>query len=404
MAYDVIVIGARCAGSPAAMLLARQGQRVLLVDKSTLPSDTLSTHYIQQRGVALLAKWGLLDEVRATNCPPIRGVDFDFGPFVIKGDPPPAGDVADAFAPRRKVVDTVLQNAAVAAGVELRDATTLDSLLWDGDKVAGVRLRGRDGAVHEERCSLLIGADGLRSPVAQMVGAYSYNERPTYTCFYYSYWGDVPIDRSEIYVRPRCVTISFPTNDGLALVLVVKPAAEFAAFKADIEAGFFEAVDTAPSLSQRLRAGRRAERYYGTGDSPNFFRKPFGKGWALVGDAGHHRDPCTAQGISDAFLSADLVAAAYGDVAAGRAGWDEAFGNYEGTRNQLAMPMYELTCQRASFAPPPPEAMALLAAISRNPEQMNRFAGVDAGTVTVQDFFSPQNVGAIMSAAAVGVS
>ncbi len=402
MAYDVIVVGARCAGAPAAMLLARQGQRVLLVDKAAMPSDSLSTHYIQQRGVALLAKWGLLDRVRTTDCPPIRGVDFDFGPFVIKGDPPPADGIADAFAPRRKVLDPLLQNAAVEAGVELRDATALDAVLWDGDRVCGVRLRGRGGAVTEERCKLIIGADGHRSPVAEMVGAGAYQERPTYTCFYYSYFSGVPIERSEIYVRPRCVTISFPTNGGLALVLVVKPAAEFARFKTDIEAGFFEAVNTAPSLAERLRAGRREERYSGTGDSPNFFRKPFGNGWALIGDAGHHRDPCTAQGISDAFLSADLAAAAYGDVAAGRAAWEEAFGRYEGVRNQLAMPMYELTCQRASFQPPPPDAMALLAAVARNPEQMNRFAGVDAGTVTVQEFFSPANIGAIMAGAHAG--
>ena len=125
----------------------------------------------------------------------------------------------------------------------------------------------------------------------------------------------------------------------------------------------------------------------GTGDSPNFFRKPFGNGWALIGDAGHHRDPCTAQGISDAFLSADLAASAYGEILAGRADWNDAFGSYEGTRNRLAMPMYELTCQRASFAPPPPEAMAMLAAVARDREQMNRFAGVDAGSVSVEEFF-----------------
>lgn len=382
------------------MLLARQGHRVLLVDKAALPADTLSTHYIQQRGVALLAKWGLLDRLAATGCPPIRGVDFDFGPFVIKGDPPPAGAIADAFAPRRKVLDTELQKAAVEAGAELRDSTTVDSLIWQGDRVAGVRLRGPGGSVSEERSELLIGADGYRSSVARMVGAITYNERPTFTCFYYSYFRDVPIHRSEIYVRPQCVTISFPTNDGLALVLVVKPASAFAAFKSDIEAGFFEAVDTAPSVAARLRAGRREERYYGTGDSPNFFRKPYGNGWALIGDAGYHRDACTAQGISDAFLSADLVAQAYRDVAAGHLSPEVAFGAYEAVRNERAMPMYEITCQRASFAPPPRDAMALLHAVSRNPAQSDRFAGVDAGTVEVQDFFSPQNAGAIMAGAA----
>ena len=97
--YDAIVVGARCAGSPTAMLLARQGYRVLLVDRSTFPSDTLSSHYLLLSGAARLKRWGLLDEVASSNCPPISNYTFDFGPFALTGSPPPAGDVSRTYAP-----------------------------------------------------------------------------------------------------------------------------------------------------------------------------------------------------------------------------------------------------------------------------------------------------------------
>src|SRR5436190_14545399 len=120
--YDVIVVGARCAGSPTAMLLARKGYRVLLVDKGTFPSDTMSSHLIWQPGVARLERWGLLDRVVASNCPPITTWAYDFGPFALHGTPPPADGVAMAYAPRRTVLDKLLVDAAVEAGAELREA------------------------------------------------------------------------------------------------------------------------------------------------------------------------------------------------------------------------------------------------------------------------------------------
>src|SRR4051794_23886425 len=119
--YDVIVVGARCAGSPTAMLLARKGYRVLLLDKASFPSDTLSTHYIHQPGIARLARWGLLERVIASNCPPIRNQILDIGPFALEGSPSPAGAIAAAYAPRRAILDQILVEAAVAAGAELRE-------------------------------------------------------------------------------------------------------------------------------------------------------------------------------------------------------------------------------------------------------------------------------------------
>lgn len=137
--YDAIVVGARCAGSPTAMLLARKGYRVLLVDKATFPSDIMSTHYIHQPGIAQLQRWGLLEKVIATNCPPISKGIFDLGPFALTGSPPRADGIAEGYCPRRTVLDKILVDAVVAAGAELREGFTVQEVLIDGQHVSGIR-------------------------------------------------------------------------------------------------------------------------------------------------------------------------------------------------------------------------------------------------------------------------
>ena len=167
--YDAIVIGARCAGSPTAMLLARQGYRVLLVDRASFPSDTMSTHYIHQPGVAQLKRWGLLERVIISNCPPIRQIYFEIGPFesghhfTLTGAAPPAGDVAEAYCPRRRVLDMVLVDAAVAAGAELRENFLVQEILMEGDRVTGIRGRTRGSATVTEKARIVVGADGMLS-------------------------------------------------------------------------------------------------------------------------------------------------------------------------------------------------------------------------------------------------
>ena len=399
--YDAIVVGARCAGSPTAMLLARRGYRVLLVDRASFPSDTLSTHYIHQPGGARLERWGLLERVAASNCPPIERQRIDFGPFALAGTPPPVDGVVPGYAPRRRVLDTILLEAAVAAGAELREQVAVEALLVDGDRVAGIRGRSASGAALSEPARIVIGADGLHSFVARSVQAPTYNARPTFTCAYYTYWDDVPLQGVELYVRPdRFVGVS-PTNDGQTLNIVFWPNAAFHEVRADVESSFMRALGAVPELAERLRGGRRAEPFRGSGELRNFFRKPYGPGWALVGDAGYHKDPITAQGISDAFRDAELLAEAVDDGLAGRRPLDDALADYERRRNAAAMPLYELTCQLASLAPPPPEQQELLAALRHDQEQTNRFIGTIAGSVPIAEFYSPENLGRIMAGAPV---
>ena len=397
--YDVIVVGARCAGAPTAMLLARRGYRVLLADRASFPSDTLSTHFIKPPGVAMLRRWGLLDQVIASGCPPVPRFRFDYGPVVLAGSPPPLGGGAESYAPRRTILDTILVEAAAQAGAEVRPAFTVDGMLTEDQAVVGIRGHVRGGAAVTERARLVVGADGRRSLVARAVAAPAYRARPALTCAYYAYWDGVPAEREiEGYFLPRRVILVFPTNDGQLCVFLQWPRAEFGSVRADAEGHLWAAVAQVPRLAGRLRAGRRSARLAGTGDLPNFFRTPYGPGWALAGDAGYHRDPLTAQGISDAFRDAQLLSEAIDAGLAGRQPLADALAGYQRQRDEAATAMYELTCQRAALEPPAPQMNRLLAALHGNQDDTDRFIGVIAGTVPIAEFFAPGNIQRITGA------
>lgn len=400
--YDAIIVGARCAGSPLAMLLARKGYRVLLLDKATFPSDTISTHHIHQPGVARLRRWGLLEKVRASNCPPTTEMRFDVGPFALVGTPPLAEGNVEAYAPRRRVLDKILSDAAMEAGAELRDGFSVEELTTEGGAVTGVRGRDKKGSVVTEKARLVVGADGARSLVARSVQAPVYLDRGMLTCNYYSYWSGVPLDGAELYPRAGRMIVTDKTNDGLTMVVVVWPKEEFNRVRSNIEAEFMRSLDEyAPALAERVRAGRREERFAGTGFLPNFLRKPYGPGWALVGDAAYHKDPITAQGITNSFSHAEMLAEALDESLSGGREMGEALADYERKRNEEVMAMFEYTCQLARLAPPAPEMIQLLEALRGDQDGTGRFLGTVTGTVPIQEFFSPENVGRIVKASAL---
>jgi len=388
--YDAVVVGARCAGSSTALLLARKGYKVLLVDRSAFPSDlAFSTHYIHQSGIARLKRWGILDRVVASNCPPITGFYFDFGSFVLSGSPPPADG---AYAPRRKVLDAILINAAIASGVEVRTRFSVDELLWDDGRVCGIHGRGNGGSAVVEKAQIVIGADGMRSTVARLVGATEYNVKPPLQGPYFSYWSGVQMKGFEFYPGSYRGAFGWMTNDGLALIGVGFAAKDHLTVRSDIEGNYLHAIgEDAPDLAERMQNGHREERFVG-GVVPNYFRKPFGMGWALVGDAGYLKDPCTAEGITDAFHSAELVADAIDSGLSGHQSLDQALEAYEQERNRTAFPLYEFTCQLATLAPPTPEMQQLLGALNGNQEQTNKFFGLFAQTVSLPEFFAPENM------------
>jgi flavin-dependent dehydrogenase len=396
--FDAIVIGARCAGSPTAMLLARKGYRVLVVDRATFPSDTLSTHLIHPPGVAALGRWGLLERLAATGCPAIHTYAFDFGPLVITGAPG-TGDHHVAYGPRRTVLDKLLVDAASEAGAEMREGFVVEEILFDDGRVSGIRGRDRASQPVTEHARVVIGADGLHSTLARAVTPERYNERAPLQSGYYTYWSGLPMNgHFEAYDRSGRGWAAWPTHDDLTLVVASWPIVEFETNRQDIEGHYMATMERAPAFADRLRGAKREERFFGTA-VPNFFCRPYGPGWALVGDAGYQKDFITAQGISDAFRDAELCATALDQWLSGARAFDAAMGEYQSTRDAQVIPMFEFTCQFAMLAPPTPEMQQLLGAVRGNQEAMDGFAQVLSGVTSPARFFSPENIQRIFAAA-----
>ncbi len=393
MNYDVIVVGARVAGSPTAMLLARKGYRVLAVDRARFPSDTLSTHIIHAPGVAALQRWGLLDAVAASGCPPIGGYALDFGPFTISGTTRPVDGVTTAYAPRRTVLDSILVDAAREAGAEVREGRNVEEVIVEDGVVKGIRCGGR-----EDRAAIVVGADGRNSHVAKTVGAEDYQTKPRLQYGYYTYFSGLPTDRMETYIRPDRGFGVAPTNDGQTMVVVGWPYAEAQSFKADVEGNFYQTLRLVPAFAERVARAEQVAPFLG-GAVPGWFRKPYGDGWALVGDAGYNKDPITAQGITDAFLDAERCSDAIDRWLGDGKPYEDVMSTWHQERDAKAMPVYEFTAQLATLEPPPPELQQLLGAVHGNPEAMDGFVSIVSGAMSPADFFSEANVAAILAAA-----
>ncbi|GAB3465326.1 NAD(P)/FAD-dependent oxidoreductase [Actinophytocola sediminis] len=378
--YDVIVVGARCAGSTTAMLLARAGHRVLLVDRAKFPRDTLSTLYINTRGVARLRRWGLLDEVTAAGAPALDRVSYRIGApgtGMVTLTGPPGPELA-AYAPRRIVLDQILARAAAAAGAELRDGCAVTGLEFDGDRVTGVRLRTH-GVEIVERARLVVGADGMRSTVAQAVRAATVVADSAKTCVYYGFFTGAT-DHFELHESPGRWIGAVPTNDGATLVQAYFPQAEYPKVRRDAAAAFAGAVRAgAPELYERMLAGGQVDRLYGTGDQRNFFRTPAGRGWVLVGDAGHHRDSITARGITHAFLQAELLAEVLPADLGDRLATEVALDRFATLRHEALIGDYHDTLAVAKLSCPP-HRVDMLREVAADQGRTARFLAAMAGS------------------------
>jgi 2-polyprenyl-6-methoxyphenol hydroxylase-like FAD-dependent oxidoreductase len=393
--YDAIVVGARCAGSPTAMLLARRGYRVLVVDRAKFPSDTISTHIVQPLAAAALKRWGLLDRLAATGCPPMHTYSYDFGPVTISGTPGTENSPV-GYCPRRTILDKLLVDAAAEAGAEIREGFTVEEILVEDGTVVGIRGHAKDGESFIERARVVIGADGRHSLVAEAVEPDQYNEKQTLLAAYYSYWSGLPTNgRFETYIRPNRGFAAAPTHDGLTMIVLGWPYGEFDENKKDVEGNFLATLGLVPEFAERLKGAKRQSKIAGA-TVPNFFRKPYGPGWTLVGDAGYTKDPITAQGIKDAFRDAELCVNALDQMFTGERSFDDAMGDYQNTRDADVLPMYEFTTQLATLEPPPPETQQLLGAIYGNQKAMDQFVQMNAGTISPAQFFAPENLGALM--------
>jgi 2-polyprenyl-6-methoxyphenol hydroxylase-like FAD-dependent oxidoreductase len=390
--YDAIVVGARAAGAPCAMLLAKHGHKVLLVDRATFPSDTMSTLVLQTAAMNALKRWGLLEAVAASGCTPIRQWRWSLDDFVLEGFPWSPEGWDHGFAPRRTVLDTILVKAAVAAGAELREGFVFEDVVRDGaGAVTGVRGRSGGGATLSESARIVIGADGLHSKVADAVKAERYYDKPTLQFGYFSFFSGVGGEVMDSRASEGSTCVLVPTNDQCTLVFAGGKAERFSAFKADVEGSFLRALD-ACGLGERVRAGKQEERFTGTAGVPTFFRQSFGEGWALVGDAGYTKDPITGQGIADAFRYAEKLADAVHDGLTGKRPMAEALEQYQTERDWTSMPFAEWTYRLSALKPVSERVKPVLRAVQKSREQMARFMGLNSGTVSPAEFFDPANV------------
>jgi flavin-dependent dehydrogenase len=358
--HDVVVVGARVAGSATAMLLARLGHDVVVVDQASFPSDTTSTHSIARSGVVQLHRWGLLDQVLDSGAPAIRQVTFNAGGESVTRVIKHKAGVDLVLAPRRYVLDTILAAAAQRAGAQVRPGVTVTGLRRDrSGRVTGVYGHDRAGAPVELTARWVVGADGLGSRVARSVGAAINELRPAGGATQYAYYTGVPWDGIEFFVAAGSFAGVFPTHHGQACIWICNPTADAAAVRrgAGSRVAAFEQLleRSAPPLAERLRHARRTSPVQGMLRQPNQLRQAFGPGWALVGDAGYYRDAVTAYGISDAFRDAELLAVALDRALGATAEAEEiaALVRYQRQRDQALREVFELTCRLSAYPPVP---------------------------------------------------
>jgi 2-polyprenyl-6-methoxyphenol hydroxylase-like FAD-dependent oxidoreductase len=378
---DVVIVGARCAGAPLGMLLAQRGYAVEMVDRSVTGSDTVSTHWIRWPGVQRLRSWGLLPALEKTGCPPIASASLDFEGHVVTGRPRSAGAGAETYAPRRTRLDALLVARAREKGVRLRERFAVTGLIVTGGRVAGVRGTGPEGPAGL-RARLVVGADGRNSTVARLVKSPVVEDQGVLARSSYGYWSGVAERGVRVVFRGRRGISLWPTHDGLTVVSLILPPEEARGRGRSAPADFYvSSLREVPEVEQAL-AGAGLVSQPRAAAVRNARRHTHGPGWVLAGDAGHHKDPVSAQGISDAFADADLLAGAIDAGLSGSADLDEALAGYAATRDAQRLAAFAYTCEQARLRPFGAGFLGDMARIAADEQAVeafvNTFVGCDA--------------------------
>lgn len=372
--YDVVIVGGRIAGASLALRLGERGHRVLLIDRESFPSDTLSTHYMSPLAVPLLARIGVLADVEAAGFRRLTRSRAYVEDCLLEGPHAPGGGYG--LAPRRDVLDALIVDHAVRRGrVEFHDRTVAEELLREGERVVGVILRSGGERV-EARAKVVVGADGKYSQVAEWVGAAKYHAVPALRPGYFGHFRGVtplPEPALEIFYQRNVIGFIFPMRpDEDCLVLEVQPE-HWETFRADPRATFLELFRTLPGMAVRLANAEIEGKLLGVRGVENYFRKPYGPGWVLTGDAAYCKDPSTGFGLNDALLQALWLGEALHDALAG-ADWEETLAAYQRKRDEALLPWYKFTLDYTRAPDAPPESVAWLRALCSNPGFVRSFA------------------------------
>jgi 2-polyprenyl-6-methoxyphenol hydroxylase-like FAD-dependent oxidoreductase len=375
--YDVVIAGARCAGASTALLLARSGLRVLVVDPMRRGSDTLSTHAVMRGGVLQLSRWGLLDAIRSAGTPPIRATSFHYGDDKVEIAIEPRDGIDALYAPRRTLLDRVLIDAAADAGAEVLLGHSVVGVVRDSSgRVRGACLAGADRSETVVAAELLVGADGVRSRVARLVDAgVDYGVHHAATAIY-GYWRGIPMEGNQWFYAVGAAVGTIPTNDSEHCVFVLLPQGVLdGGSHQDLDVLHREALTkVSPFLARHVAAAERRSGLRAFAGIPGFLRRSAGPGWALVGDAGYFKDPITAHGITDALRDAELLARAVA------AGGDDELVRYQARRDALVKGLLDTTDRLASFSWSLAEAKGLHFALSREMKaEIEQILAFDAG-------------------------
>jgi 2-polyprenyl-6-methoxyphenol hydroxylase-like FAD-dependent oxidoreductase len=414
---DVIVIGARCAGAPLAMELAQQNHRILVVDRASFPSDTLSSHLMLPRGSSYLSRLGLLDDVLART-PSFERMRADFEGVVL-GGVVGAEDLRkryrqlhgdDLTAPtsrwisvRRRVLDAILVDRAREAGADIREKFLVEDLVRDGDRVVGIRGRTGSGTVVEERAQVVVGADGRHSTTVRKLPVRPEHAQSSGSFCYWGYFADLDlasIGGPQIVKRGRLRAATVPTNDGNFGVSIWGPLAWFDAFRANVERNFLRAVEyCSPAMANLIRPeGLRSEPLFGTADLANVLRPVCGPGWALIGDAAASHDQCLAIGMTHALRDAQLLACELNLAFGGSCSVDTALARYAAQRHgDHTREFHQFVCEEAQMNCQTRQELNLFAAMRGNADAQNAAVAMIADVIPRSEFHAPERIQAILA-------
>jgi flavin-dependent dehydrogenase len=391
LCYDVVIVGARCAGATLATFLARAGASVLLLDKERLPSDQiLSTHTIHPPGLDVLDEVGVGDAVRAV-APPMHIVRLRKNDAIV--DYRFSGGRAE-YCPRRKRLDGLLQDAAAAAGVEVLDGTRVISVAREGDRVVGVRASNRAGQEHTFRASLVVGADGRHSAVAHQLQAEEYLGYNAPRAMFWGYWNTPAFWRTDPAYRfgmylantDGHIRVIFQTDHDQLLIGSLPPVSQALAWRTDPEAALITDLASDATTGPLIDGSTPDGAIRGTLKERYFFRRAVGNGWALVGDAGHHKEFVIGDGITEALLQARSLAVAIAQ------GTDAALGRWWRARDVEALPYFFLGRDEGALGPPMALQQVVFSHVAKSPSLRARMAATMEHQLSPFETFSARQV------------